>query len=60
MKPALSPPMARYLVIGPTLALSVVMSGLGISPVPRVTTCVALGALLIVLVSRYQRSRSLG
>jgi hypothetical protein len=60
MKPALSPPMARYLVIGPTLALSVIMSGLGISPVPRVTTCVGLGALLIVLVSRYQRSRSLG
>lgn len=60
MKPALSPPMTRYLVLGPTLALSVVLGGAGCPPLPRVTACLALGALLIVLVSRYQRSRSLG
>jgi Flp pilus assembly protein TadB len=57
MKQALSPPVTRYLVLGPTLALSVILGNLGWSPLPRVTACVALGAFLILLVARYQRSR---
>jgi len=60
MKPALSPALSRYLVLGPTMALSVILSGLGVTPLPRVTACIALGMLLIFVVSRYQRSRSLG
>jgi Flp pilus assembly protein TadB len=60
MKPALSPAITRYLVLAPTLALSVVLGALGVSPIARVPTCLAVGAALIVLVSRYQQKRLLG
>lgn len=60
MKPALSAAVSRYLVLGPTMALSVILGGFGVTPLPRVTSCVALGMLLIFFVSRYQRRRSLG
>ena len=60
MKQPLSPPITRYLVLGPTLALSIVLGSLGCPPLPRVSACVVLGALLIMLVARYQRSRVLG
>jgi len=53
----LSPQMARYLVVGPTLALSLVLGGYGYPILPRVTLCIAVGSMLILLVARYQRSR---
>ncbi len=55
MKIALSPRIARYLVVMPTLALSLVLGHHDYPILPRVTLCVAFGAGLIMLVSRFQR-----
>jgi hypothetical protein len=52
---ALSPQAARYLVLGPTLVLSIVLAGFGLRIMPRVALCLAFGAVLILLVARYQR-----
>lgn len=57
MNTALSPQIARYLVVGPTLMLSLVLGGYGYPILPRVTLCLAFGAALILLVARYQRRR---
>jgi hypothetical protein len=53
-------PLTRYLVLAPTLLLSWAMSLLGYAPLTRLTAGLCLGAVLIVLVSRYQRRRALG
>ena len=55
MKLAISPRIARYLVVMPTLALSLVLGSHGYPILPRVTLCLAFGAALIMLVSRVQR-----
>lgn len=55
MKLAVSPRIARYLVVMPTLALSLVLGGHGYPVLPRVTLCLAFGAALILLVAHVQR-----
>jgi hypothetical protein len=55
MKLALSPRIARYVVVMPTLALSLVLGRHGYPVLPRVTLCIAFGAGLIMLVARFQR-----
>jgi len=52
---ALSPQAARYLVLGPTLLLSVLLSSLGLPILPRVAFSLAFGGVLIAVVARYQR-----
>lgn len=54
----LSPKMARYVVVAPTVALSFVLGRAGYPILPRVTLCIGVGALLILLVARFQRSRT--
>ena len=60
MTRALPGPVARYLVLGPTLALSVVLSSFGYPPLPRLAASLGLGALLIMLVAYFQRRRAAG
>jgi len=55
MKFALSPRIARYLVVMPTVALSLVLGRHDYPVLPRVTLCLAFGAALIMLVARLQR-----
>jgi len=50
-------PIARYVVLAPTLLLSLGLARLGYPPLPRLGVCVAFGALLILLVARFQRRR---
>jgi hypothetical protein len=59
MTQQLSPRTQRVLVLGPTLALSLWLGGLGFPLLPRVAACVGLGSILILLVARYQRRRAL-
>jgi hypothetical protein len=58
MTQPLSPRTQRIIVLGPTLALSLWLSGLGYPLLPRVAACIGLGAILILLVARYQRRRA--
>jgi hypothetical protein len=55
MKIELSPRIGRYLVVMPTVALSLFLGGHSYPVLPRVTLCLAFGAALILLVARYQR-----
>jgi len=55
MNTALSARVSRFLVLGPTLVLSIVLSGFHWSILPRVSVCIAFGSLLILLVARHQR-----
>jgi len=55
MKLELSPRIARYVVVMPTVALSLVLGRHDYPVLPRVTLCLAFGAALIMLVSRVQR-----
>ena len=54
----LYPPLARFLVVGPTVALSLWLGSLGYPLLPRVTACLGVGSILILLVARYQRRRA--
>jgi len=58
MTQPLSPRTQRILVLGPTLVLSLWLSAVGFPLLPRVTTCIGFGAILILLVARYQRRRA--
>ena len=58
MTQPLSPRTQRILVLGPTLVLSLWLSSLGYPLLPRVTAGIAFGAILILLVARYQRRRA--
>ena len=58
MTQPLSPRTQRIVVLGPTLVLSLWLSGLGYPLMPRVALGVGFGALLILLVARYQRRRA--
>jgi hypothetical protein len=58
MTQSLSPRTQRIIVLGPTLVLSLWLSALGYPLLPRVTICIGVGALLILLVARYQRRRA--
>jgi predicted PurR-regulated permease PerM len=53
----LTTPLTRYLVLAPTLLLSWALGRLGYPPLFRLAASVALGALLIVMVQRFQRRR---
>ena len=57
MTQKLTTPLTRYLVLAPTLLLSLALARMGYSPLPRLAACVGLGALLIVAVARFQRRR---
>jgi len=57
MTSTLYPPLARFLVLGPTVLLSLALGGAGFPLWPRLATCVGFGAVLILLVARYQRRR---
>ena len=59
MTQKLTTPLTRYLVLGPTVLLSWALGRVGYPPLPRLAACVAVGAVLIVLVSRFQRRRDL-
>jgi hypothetical protein len=53
-------PTARFVVLAPTVLLSMGLSSVGYPPLPRMGVCVAFGALMILLVARYRRRRALG
>ena len=53
----LYPPLARFIVLAPTVLLSYELGNFGIPLLPRVAASVGLGAILIMLVARYQRRR---
>ncbi|HVY26625.1 MAG TPA: hypothetical protein VHB79_08720 [Polyangiaceae bacterium] len=57
MTSRLYPPLARYLVLAPTMLLSLALGALGVPLWLRLSTCVSFGAVLILLVARYQRRR---
>ncbi len=59
MTQKLTTPLTRYLVLGPTLLCSWVLSRVGYAPLPRLAASVAVGAVLIVLVARFHRRREL-
>ena len=58
MTQPLSPRAQRTLVLGPTLVLSLWLGAVGYPLLPRVAACVGFGAILILLVARYQRRRA--
>lgn len=60
MNRTLDPRLARYLVLAPVVLLSVLLSNLGYPPLLRVSLGVGVGAVLILLVARYQRRRLQG
>ena len=60
MKQPLPPPVTRYLVLAPTMALCMFLGSSGVSPLLRLPASLLLGLVLILLVARYQRSRSMG
>jgi hypothetical protein len=55
MTRTLSPPLARFVVLAPTLLFSLLLGSFGFSPLPRLAAGLCLGAVLILLVARYQR-----
>jgi hypothetical protein len=59
MNQRLTTPLTRYLVLGPTVLLSWALGRVGYPPLPRLAVCVAAGAVLILLVARFQRRRVL-
>jgi len=54
-----SPRMARYIVLGPTMALSLALGNYGLSPLPRLGACLSLAAVLITALTllRHRQSR---
>ncbi len=59
MTQKLTTPLTRYLVLAPTLLLSWALARAGFPPLYRLAASVALGAVLIVVVARFQRRRIL-
>ena len=53
----LYPPLARYVVLAPTMVLSLALGSFGFPLWLRLATSVGFGAVLILLVARYQRRR---
>lgn len=58
MNGRLYPPIARYLVLAPTVLFSMWLTSVGVAPLPRLAAGVSLGAVMILLVARYQRRRA--
>ena len=54
----LSPQLARFVVVVPPVLLSLFLGSVGYPVLPRAFFCIGLGALLVVLVGRFQRWRS--
>lgn len=53
----LSARMQRFLVLGPTMALSIVLDSYGYPALPRLFVCLGLAALLISLIALYRHRR---
>ena len=50
-----STPLTRLVVVAPPVLLSMWLGTHGVPVAARLATCVGLGAILILLVARYQR-----
>ena len=48
---------ARYLVLGPTMALSLILGNHGYAPLPRLAACLGLAAVLITGIMLYRQRR---
>jgi hypothetical protein len=55
---SLSPRMTRYLVLGPTMALSLALGNLGYAPLPRLGACLSLAAVLITALTLYRHRQT--
>ena len=55
MNRTIYPPLARFLVVGPPVLFSLWLGQRGVPVAARLATCVGLGAVLILLLARYQR-----
>lgn len=53
----LSPRMTRYLVLAPTMMLSLALGNLGWAPLPRLGACLSLAALLITGLTLYRHQQ---
>jgi hypothetical protein len=54
----LSPRMTRYLVLAPTMILSLALGNLGYAPLTRLGACLSLAAVLITGLTLYRHRQS--
>lgn len=50
----LSPRMTRYIVLAPTMALSLALGNCGFAPLPRLAACLSLAAVLITALTLHR------
>jgi hypothetical protein len=53
-----SPRLTRYLVLGPTMALSLALGNYGCAPLPRLAACLSLASVLITALTLYRHRHS--
>jgi hypothetical protein len=53
-----SPRLTRYLVLAPTMMLSLALGNLGFAPLPRLGACLSLAAVLITGLTLYRHRQS--
>lgn len=54
----LTPQVSRYLLLGPTLGLSVVLGNHGYPPLPRLAACVGLAAVILTGLTLLRRRQA--
>jgi hypothetical protein len=50
--------MTRYVVLAPTMMLSLALGNLGCAPLPRLGACLSLAAVIITALTLYRHRRS--